>query len=400
MIWCLAFAALMSDYVNSQPRGFCNDAAQLSRHDRGVLDLRRLKKNLLLMPSAELLTWLAFAATSEAQILSSLNRNVVTANAAACRLFGCTADDLSGRPMREVYATVEDWQIVSEALKSKTSASAARLYVTLRQPSGHLFDGVLSIETIIDQSGAACGYKESFYASAVSETAAPAPPRDLSEQVRLARGMAHDFNNLLAIIGGNVQLASQRTTDKKTKSLLREAELACDMGARLTDAIKSFAADRRLAATEINIADLLRGQLPLIARTLGNGITLTCDVAPKVPPVFADRSGLENAILNLVLNARDAMPGGGSICVRAASIKNGAGVRISLIDTGTGMTPRILARAFDPFFTTKPPGQGTGLGLATVYGFAKQSGGCAEIESTPGAGTTVSIILPSAAVLR
>jgi signal transduction histidine kinase len=109
---------------------------------------------------------------------------------------------------------------------------------------------------------------------------------------------------------------------------------------------------------------------------------------------------LENAILNLILNAGDAMPGGGSVVIRASAIEDGSRVKISLSDTGTGMTPRVLARAFDPFFTTKPPGQGTGLGLATVYGFAKQSGGYAEIESTLGAGTTVSIFLPTAAASR
>ena len=163
---------------------------------------------------------------------------------------------------------------------------------------------------------------------------------------------------------------------------------------------KSFAADRRLAATEINVTELLRKQWPLIARTLGDAITLNCDVPPGLPPVFADQSGLENAILNLVLNARDAMPKGGSVVIRAVAIDSGLRVRISLIDTGTGMTPRIQARAFDPFFTTKPPDRGTGLGLATVYGFATQSGGSTEIESAPGAGTTVSIILPSAAASR
>jgi PAS domain S-box-containing protein len=361
--------------------------------------VRRLRDTPRSEPLAEVLMRHAFTAAAEAQILSNLSRKVVTANTAAGRLLGCDPEDLIRRSMREFYAADEDWQTACEFLRSKTAASAApRLDVTLRSPSGTLIDCLVTVEAVADACGALCGYKETFYAATASEPATAGTSRDLSEQVRLARGMAHDFNNLLAIIGGNVQLAGQRITDKKSKSLLREAELACDMGARLTEAIKSFAADRRLAATEINMEELLRQQLPLIARTLGNGITLTCDVAPGLPPVFTDQSGLENAILNLALNARDAMPGGGSVRIRAAAIEHSARVRISVIDTGSGMTPRVLARAFDPLFTTKPPGHGTGLGLATVYGFARQSGGYAEIESTPGAGTTVSIILPSAAV--
>lgn len=379
----------------------CQDAVENGCHDRGVHDVRRLSETARPEPSAEDLMCHAFTAAAEAQILSSLSRKVVAANAAAGRLFGCNPEDLSGCSLREFYASDEDWQIVCEVLRSKTAASAVpRLGVTLRSPSGTLIDCLVTVEAVTDACGAHCAYKETFHADTESEPPTASTSRDLSEQVRLARGMAHDFNNLLAIIGGNIQLANQRNTDKKIKSLLREAELACDMGARLTEAIKSFAAYRRLAAVEIDLGELLRNQVPLIARTLGNGITLTCEVAPGLPPVFADQSGLENAILNLALNARDAMPGGGGVRIGATAIEQGARVRISLSDTGTGMTPRVLARAFDPLFTTKPPEHGTGLGLATVYGFAKQSGGYAEIESTPGVGTSVSIILPNAAVSR
>jgi signal transduction histidine kinase len=374
----------------------------VSRHHWGVPYVRRLNKNAPTGISAESILWLAFVTSVEAQVISNASRRIVSANAAAGQHFECAPVDLTGRPVRDLYAAEEDWQTISQTLRAKSAASTAASHsVTLMSPSGRHFDGLVTVKPIIDESGALCGYKETFHPAAVSgATTKAALPANLSEQARLARGLAHDFNNLLAIIGGNVQLAGQRTSDKKTKSLLREAELACEMGARLIEGIKGFAADRRLSAAEINVEELLHKQLPVFARSLGQSITLSCDVTPGLPPVFADQSGLENTILNLILNARDAMPNGGSVVIRASAIEDGHRVRISLSDTGTGMTPRVLARAFDPLFTTKPPGHGTGLGLATVYGFAKQSGGYAEIESAPGTGTTVSIILPTVAASR
>ncbi len=216
-----------------------------------------------------------------------------------------------------------------------------------------------------------------------------------SDAARLARGIAHDFNNLLAIIGGYVQLAHGRTTDPTASTYLREAELACQMGARLTQRIMTFAEDRHLSPVKIDIFELLTKHAALLRNILGQAVTLTIDVASSARPVFADPSALENAIVNLCLNARDALPDGGTVIIRAVYMSAEDKIRITVGDNGSGMAADVMARAFLPFFTTKDPGRGTGLGLATVKGFANQSGGSAKIESQPGKGTTVSIYLPA-----
>jgi PAS domain S-box-containing protein len=341
----------------------------------------------------------AFHATAAAEIYSNAARKVVTANSASGKLLGYASADMIGRPVRDFYGSDDDWECLRATLNSKPTQGQP-LAVTLRRHDGALFDGHVIATAITGESGALLGYREIFSGGADSVARETSSVAEWSESARLARGIAHDFNNLLAIIGGNVQLAAQRIADIKAKALLREAELACDMGARLTSRIKSFAAGQHLNATAIDVVQMFEEQKRLLLRMLGPGITLTLTPAPDLKAVLADRSALENAILNLALNARDAMPDGGAVKLTAVNINAGKEVCISLKDTGTGMTPRVRARAFDPLFTTKPPGRGTGLGLATVYGFAKQSGGTATIESTPGQGTTVSIILPGVAVSR
>jgi signal transduction histidine kinase len=290
--------------------------------------------------------------------------------------------------------------VLATLISKPTPANPQPVPVTLRRRDGALFDGHVIATAVTGESGALLGYREIFSGGADSVAPEPARSSDWSDAARLVRGIAHDFNNLLAIIGGNVQLAAQRSTDSKARSLLKDAELACNMGARLTSRIMSFAAGQHLNAIAIDVEELFEDQKPLIRRTLGSGITLTLTLETGLNAAIADRSALENAILNLALDARDAMPDGGAVELTAVNINAGKEVCISLKDTGTGMTPRIQVRAFDPLFTTKPPGRGTGLGLATVYGFAKQSGGTATIESTPGKGTTVSIILPGVAASR
>ena len=186
---------------------------------------------------------------------------------------------------------------------------------------------------------------------------------------------------------------------------LREASQASHMAARLADRMVGFARNRSGIPISIDVAAAIAQQLALLQHAAGSAISIVSDVPPASGIILADRSALENALLNLALNARDAMPNGGTltISVRASESEHAAVMlpprvkgylEIAVSDTGTGMTERVRCHAFDPFFSTKPPGHGTGLGLATVLGFAHQSGGTARIESTRGAGTTVTIILP------
>lgn len=370
--------------------------------DGGARTVSRKDQERMAVPQAgsvdlEVLLGQAFVASPQAVVLSNAARKIVAANAAASALFGYGIAAMTGRPVREFYAVDEDWSAISRALQEPAaSGSNEPIAVTMRSGSGGLFDASVSAVALFAGDGAMLGVIETIRPGDHNKKAGHAPrdtgPAD--HAVRLARGIAHDFNNLLAIIGGNVQLAGQRNADPVSAAFLREAELACEMGARLTQRIMTFAENRHLKPVEIDIKQLLDTQFAMLQRVLGDRIRLSLDTGDPLPPVFADRSALENAILNLALNARDAMPDGGSAVTRTTLDTVSGQVCIAFQDTGTGMTPRVVARAFDPFFTTKDPGRGTGLGLASVEGFAKQSGGGVAIESTPGRGTTVSMYLP------
>ena len=343
-------------------------------------------------------------------IVTTPARRIIASNAAASVVFGYAPAEFAGLPARDLYGPEEDFVRVRNAF---TGASCTPSTASLRHKSGMLFDADVTAACILDDQGQVCSVVETFRIATTARAPADAPPalQCNSAAVRLARGVAHDFNNLLAIITGNVQLAGRKTTDAARSSYLREAEQACDMAARLTQRLMTFAEDRHYAASQIAPGDVLTAQHPLLKYALGDAAALAFDITGDAWPILADRSALENAILNLIINARDAMVARGTVTVsvrnerrasedhhsdaHAGGLNAGDYVRIAVSDTGTGMPPGIVARAFDPFFTTKPLGRGTGLGLASVYGFAKQSGGTAMIESAPGRGTTVTLILPA-----
>jgi len=224
---------------------------------------------------------------------------------------------------------------------------------------------------------------------------------------QLTGGIAHDFNNLLTVITGNLELLEMRLTDSKATELLKRAKDASEMGARLTSRLLTFARRRQYESSTVNLNEHTIGMAELLNRTLGENIDLTTRLAPNLWPVRADPSEIENAVLNLAINARDAMPKGGQLFIETGNVsadadqigaitklKAGDYVRLSVSDTGTGMTPEVLQHAFEPFFTTKTPGKGTGLGLSTIYGFVEALGGTATIYSEIGRGTTVSLYLP------
>ena len=227
---------------------------------------------------------------------------------------------------------------------------------------------------------------------------------------QLAGGLAHDMNNLLTVVLGNLELAQPLVQDEKVGQSLRRALDATEMGANLTGRLLTFARQGRLAPTLLHINERVRNMVELLQRTLGAPVTLTTRLAPELWRTQVDPSEIESAILNLALNARDAMPHGGSLVVATSNISLDAAaaarepgaapgdyVRLTVTDTGCGMTRDVLARAVEPFFTTKEVGKGTGLGLSSAYGFAKQSGGFLLIDSEVGKGTSVSIYLPRAA---
>ena len=226
---------------------------------------------------------------------------------------------------------------------------------------------------------------------------------------QLTGGIAHDFNNLLTVISGNMEAMQRRLAergDENLKRLVKSALLGSSRAAILTHQLLAFARRQPLEPRSVSINTLITGLSDMLRRTLPEHIAIETVLAGGVWPTFVDANQLENCLLNLAVNARDAMPDGGRLTIEAANVylddnyaamaevPSGQYVGIFVSDTGVGMIPDVVAQAFDPFFTTKDIGQGTGLGLSQVYGFVKQSGGHVKIYSEPGAGTTIKIYLP------
>ena len=216
----------------------------------------------------------------------------------------------------------------------------------------------------------------------------------LSAMGQLTGGVAHDFNNLLTVVSTNLELAMAGMPDGDTRRMLAEAAAAAERGAALTAQLLAFARRQSLRPAVIGLGTFLDGFAAMVRRTLGDRHpVLVMPVAPGLG-VTCDEGQFETALLNLVLNARDAMPDGGPITIEAVALPSEVAVRVR--DRGVGMAPEVRDRVLEPFFTTKPPGQGTGLGLSMALGFARQSGGDLTVDSAPGQGSTLSLILPRA----
>ena len=221
---------------------------------------------------------------------------------------------------------------------------------------------------------------------------------------QLTGGIAHDFNNLLQGIAGSLDLIRRKSEDSEKVRRWADGGLqAVERGARLTGQLLAFSRSQLLEVKPLLVAERVAGMHDLLGRTLGPLVTVSLDLADGYVPVLSDPTQLEMALLNLAINARDAMPGGGKLRIQTLArtvtqdpdLEPGEYVELGVSDTGAGMLPEVAARAFDPFFTTKTMrnGQGTGLGLSQVYAFARQSGGIARVETRPGEGTTVRLLL-------
>ena len=210
---------------------------------------------------------------------------------------------------------------------------------------------------------------------------------------QLTGGIAHDFNNLLMIVSGNVERALRTVpSEANERRNLENALTATGRAGDLTKQLLAFARKSTLLLIPQQIDEIINGVSDLLARAAGERITVELAVPAGLPPAIVDRNQLESAVLNLVINARDAMPDGGVIRIEAQDLPDDT--RLTISDNGHGMDPETLAKAAEPFFTTKPVGSGSGLGLSQVYGFVEQIGGRMEIASQPGTGTQVSLYLP------
>jgi signal transduction histidine kinase/ActR/RegA family two-component response regulator len=250
---------------------------------------------------------------------------------------------------------------------------------------------------------------EALKAEAAEREAAEAQLRQVQKMEavgQLTGGIAHDFNNMLAVVVGGIDLALRRLNGPRREVMmhLNNAMEGATRAAALTRRLLSFARSEPLLPERVDPNELIRGMSDLLDRTLGERILIDFEVSSDAWPTYVDPHQLENAIVNLAVNARDAMDGEGHMRIatenvtlaanQVGDVRAGEYVKLSVTDTGCGMTPDVRERAFEPFFTTKPVGKGTGLGLSQIFGFAHQSGGEVGIESQVGRGTSVSIYLP------
>jgi signal transduction histidine kinase len=318
---------------------------------------------------------------------------VLFANPAAEQIFGRPSELLVGSPIGIPFIAGDTTEIA------------------IHRPGGDRIDAEIRVvETTWDHRPARLASLRDISARRVAEERLRHAAK-MEAVGRLTAGIAHDFNNLLTVVLGNLESAQRQSTTADS-ALLRALENAM-RGARraavLTERLLAFARRKPLEPQVLDANALVSGMSDLLQRTLGEGIVVKTALAADLWSVEADPTELEAAIVNLAVNARDAMPSGGELVIETANIeldsayaaanpemKPGAYALISVTDTGTGMTPEVLKQVFEPFFTTKADGRGTGLGLSQVYGFVKQSGGHVKLYSEPGIGTTARIYLPRA----
>jgi PAS domain S-box-containing protein len=333
------------------------------------------------------------------------SQRIVQANPAFCRMLSASAEQITGRTIAEL-AHVDDRELLSGALRRGTGPDQGleARYVTR---SGSIAWASVRL-TQLSASGPRPGLLLALTEDVTREKRVEAELRQAQKMEaigQLTGGIAHDFNNLLGVIIGNVEFLIDTVRDKDQSEMAKEILGSALSGADLTRRLLAFARRQPLQPRQIDLNAYLPNHIAILRRLLGETIAITTTLADDLWPTRADPSQVGDVLLNLAINARDAMPQGGTISIATANAHVPAGdgrcaegdyVVLLVTDTGTGMPPELLDRVVEPFFTTKEPGAGSGLGLSIVFGFAKQSGGHLQIDSVPGHGTTVRVYLPRA----
>lgn len=348
----------------------------------------------------------------EPLVITDLKRRILRVNPAAERVFGYDAGELIDQSTAVLYEVPTDFDQAVHAfvnLEGDGEETTGPLLLRFRRKNGDAFPGLLARASIRDPIGGSAGILGMIRDMTLEQKQEDArlKTQRLEAIGQLTGGVAHDFNNLLTIITGNLELLEDNVSDPRGTDNLKRAQRAAEAGARLTNRLLTFARRRRLEPQIVDLNEQVRAMLELLTRTLGENTQLSTRLAYDLWKVQIDQSEIESTILNLAINARDAMPSGGKLVIETTNVTLDGGttfsdgaaapgnyVRMSVSDTGTGMSKDVLRRAFEPFFTTKPTGRGTGLGLSTIYGFVKQSNGNVMIYSEVEQGTTVNIYLP------
>ncbi len=338
---------------------------------------------------------------------------IVFANRAFQDLTGYTEAELVDRNCRFLQGPETSRETVAELRQAVEERRAIATEILNYKRDGSPFWNGIFIGPVFDEAGDIVY----FFASQLDVTR-----RRVSEQAfrqaqkmeaigQLTAGLAHDFNNLLQVVTGNLELARGSVTSDRAQRQLANAAGAAERGAKLTKQLLSFARKARLEPRSLNLNALVLAFAEVAESTLGRNVSVRLDLTPRLPPVTLDRTNLEMALLNVLINARDAMPAGGTVTISTAPVHlNGNGkarnlppgdyVALRVRDEGEGMPPGIAERATEPFFSTKGPGKGTGLGLAMAHGFVQQSRGRLEIETRPktdaaAGGTTITMLFPA-----
>jgi PAS domain S-box-containing protein len=347
----------------------------------------------------------------EAMIIIDEMGVVSSFSAAAEQLFGYRADEVCGRNVRMLMPS-PDRDAHDGYLQRYKRTGERRIIGYGRVVTGLCKDGTtFPMELAVGETSA--GSERIFTGFIRDLTSRHRMEEELRQSQKmeavgqLTGGIAHDFNNLLTVILGNLEMLDDTIDDPASRELLTEAQGAARDGAKLTEQLLAFGRRQPLQPKLHEIGALVGTFFDLLRRTLGETIELRTIVNASPLLASVDASQFQNAVLNLVINARDAMPRGGRLTIEVSEsrldadyaqmypeVRAGRYVLVAVTDTGVGMTDEVRRRAFEPFFTTKPMGTGTGLGLSMVYGFVKQSGGNVQLYSEPGRGTSVRVFLP------
>ena len=399
--------------AKGQDRGFIKVARDETSRWQAQRDLERLNATLE-QQVAERTTdrnrlW---QLSSDIMLVASFDGIIEAVNPAWTRILGWSEAELVGRP---VFSFIHPDDL-DPSIVGASSIVGGQSYARFENRYRHK-DG--SYRDIIWAAGPGDGKIIGVGRNATEEKAAARALAAAEEQLRqsqkmeavgqLTGGLAHDFNNLLTGITGGLDMLKRRMDQGRTDGIERyidAAQGAAERAAALTHRLLAFSRRQTLEPKPTDVTGLVAGMRDLIDRTVGPEIAVEVRDDPRLWPTLVDASQLENALLNLCINARDAMPDGGRITIEtenkhldalsadARDLKPGDYVSLSVNDTGTGMSPEVIARVFDPFFTTKPLGMGTGLGLSMIYGFVRQSDGQVRIHSQVGVGTTMRLLLP------
>ncbi|GAB1645161.1 two-component system sensor histidine kinase NtrB [Krasilnikovia sp. MM14-A1259] len=348
-------------------------------------------------------------------IATDLHGNVVSWNPSAERMYGWTAEEMAGENIMKVIPQAERTNMSRSMDRIRQGWRVSHFRTQRQHKDGHLVDVSTSISPIYDGHGSVIGLGSitrdmSAVKRAEDERARildrSASAERLESLGQLAGGIAHDFNNLLAINLNYLEFALEQTTDPDTHNDLTRAKASAERARDLTRQLLVFARKQPTTAQTIDLNTIITDTRTLLDRTIGTHIELITHLHPHPLPIRADRSRIEQVLLNLVINARDAMPDGGMIIIEDGPttftpdtnppppLPSGHYAHLNITDTGTGMPEDIATHVFEPFFTTKTKHHGTGLGLATVYGIITEAQGTITLTTQPGVGTTFRILLP------